>query len=90
MTIAILIGWARNGPAALQPRTTVLLRRAATSASLADAELRPVIPVTGSVCRCDMPVGNVGKKEGSMGRGILLWLLGVPIPIIILILLFWH
>ena len=25
-----------------------------------------------------------------MGRGILLWLLGVPIPIIILILLFWH
>jgi len=26
----------------------------------------------------------------SMGRGILLWLLGVPIPIILLILLFWH
>jgi hypothetical protein len=25
-----------------------------------------------------------------MGRGILLWLLGVPIPIIILLLLFWH
>ena len=25
-----------------------------------------------------------------MGRGILLWLLGVPIPIIILILIFWH
>jgi len=25
-----------------------------------------------------------------MGRGILLWLLGVPIPIIILILLFWR
>jgi hypothetical protein len=24
-----------------------------------------------------------------MGRGILLWLLGIPIPIIILILLFW-
>jgi hypothetical protein len=28
--------------------------------------------------------------EGTMGRGILLWLVGVPIPIIILILLFWH
>ena len=29
--------------------------------------------------------------EGTvMGRGILLWLLGVPIPVIILILLFWH
>jgi len=25
-----------------------------------------------------------------MGRGILLWLLGVPIPVIILILLFWR
>jgi len=25
-----------------------------------------------------------------MGRGILLWLLGVPIPIILLILLFWN
>ena len=25
-----------------------------------------------------------------MGRGILLWLLGIPIPIIILLMLFWH
>jgi hypothetical protein len=25
-----------------------------------------------------------------MGRAALLWLLGVPIPIILLILLFWH
>jgi len=25
-----------------------------------------------------------------MGRGILLWLLGIPIPIIIIILLLWH
>ena len=25
-----------------------------------------------------------------MGRGILLWLFGVPIPVILLILLFWH
>jgi hypothetical protein len=28
--------------------------------------------------------------EGTMGRGILLWLLGVPIPIIILLALIWH
>jgi hypothetical protein len=28
--------------------------------------------------------------EMNMGRGILLWLLGVPIPIIILLALFWH
>jgi hypothetical protein len=27
-------------------------------------------------------------KEAVMGRGILLWLLGVPIPIIILLALF--
>jgi len=25
-----------------------------------------------------------------MGRGILLWLLGVPLPIVILLALFWH
>jgi len=30
------------------------------------------------------------KEEAAMGRGILLWLLGIPIPIIILILIFWH
>jgi len=29
------------------------------------------------------------RSEG-MGKGILLWLLGVPIPIIILIVLLWH
>jgi len=25
-----------------------------------------------------------------MGRGILLWFLGIPIPLIILIMLFWR
>jgi hypothetical protein len=29
-------------------------------------------------------------EERIMGRGILLWLLGVPIPIIILLALIWH
>jgi hypothetical protein len=29
-------------------------------------------------------------EETIMGRGILLWLLGVPIPIIILLALLWH
>jgi hypothetical protein len=32
----------------------------------------------------------MSKAEDFMGRGILLWLLGIPIPIIILILLFWR
>lgn len=36
--------------------------------------------------RIDRPV----NKEALMGKGILLWLLGVPIPIIILLLLLWH
>jgi hypothetical protein len=30
------------------------------------------------------------NREVVMGRGILLWLLGVPIPIIILLALIWH
>jgi hypothetical protein len=29
-------------------------------------------------------------QEDIMGRGILLWLLGIPIPIIILLALLWH
>ena len=30
------------------------------------------------------------EMERNMGRGILLWLLGVPIPIIIILALIWH
>jgi hypothetical protein len=32
------------------------------------------------------------QKELTMGfgKGVLLWLLGIPIPIIILLALFWH
>jgi hypothetical protein len=33
---------------------------------------------------------NPQHQETHMGRSILLWLLGVPIPIIILLALFWH
>jgi len=38
------------------------------------------------------PISALGfdKKETVMGRGILLWLLGIPIPIIILLALFWR
>jgi len=32
----------------------------------------------------------IQPKGEKMGRGILLWLLGVPIPVIILLALFWH
>lgn len=30
------------------------------------------------------------QQEGIMGRGILLWLIGVPIPIILLLALVWR
>ncbi len=30
------------------------------------------------------------EQESVMGRGILLWLLGVPIPVILLLALIWH
>lgn len=33
---------------------------------------------------------NISQMEAVMGRGILLLLLGVPLPIIILLALFWH
>jgi hypothetical protein len=33
---------------------------------------------------------RVHRQEVIMGRGILLWLLGVPIPVIILLALIWH
>ena len=29
-------------------------------------------------------------EEVPMGRGILLWLLGIPLPIILLLALFWR
>jgi hypothetical protein len=40
---------------------------------------------------CDLQtVDALEAQEGVMGRGILLWLIGVPIPIIIILALIWH
>ena len=33
---------------------------------------------------------ETNKRVVVMGKGILMWLIGIPIPIIILLLLFWH
>jgi len=30
------------------------------------------------------------EDDMTFGRGALLWLIGVPLPIILLIALFWH
>jgi hypothetical protein len=38
------------------------------------------------------PAFGSGKRQGErdMGKGILMWLIGIPIPIILIILLLWH
>lgn len=36
------------------------------------------------------PGRHTSETEETMGRGILLWLLGVPIPVIIILALLWH
>jgi hypothetical protein len=35
-------------------------------------------------------MGSITKRMRKMGKGILLWLIGVPIPIILLLWLFFH
>jgi len=41
--------------------------------------------------RCvDAREATLRRTKMGFGRGILLWLLGVPLPIIILLALFWH
>jgi hypothetical protein len=56
---------------------------------------RVEIPDTVSPIRCRDPACSsafslrLKKLEEIMGRGILLWLLGVPIPVIILLWLFF-
>jgi hypothetical protein len=34
--------------------------------------------------------GKYKEVVMGFGRGLLLWLLGIPLPIIILLALFWH
>jgi hypothetical protein len=42
-------------------------------------------------CSSPLECARLRCHDGEdMGRAILLWLLGVPIPIIILIALFWY
>jgi hypothetical protein len=33
---------------------------------------------------------TVIERRQKVGKGILLWLLGIPLPIIIILLLIWH
>jgi hypothetical protein len=37
------------------------------------------------------PIFNDGGTQTmTFGKGILLWLIGIPLPIILLLALFWH
>jgi hypothetical protein len=38
----------------------------------------------------DRKVMREGGSVMGFGKGVLFWLLGVPIPIIILLAIFWH
>jgi hypothetical protein len=40
--------------------------------------------------RVESPIETGQEVFMGFGRGALLWLLGVPLPIIILLALFWH
>jgi hypothetical protein len=43
--------------------------------------------------KCSQPQATDARVcaiGGKFGRGVLLWLLGVPLPIIILLAVFWH
>ncbi|WP_164935434.1 hypothetical protein [Bradyrhizobium guangzhouense] len=37
-----------------------------------------------------MSVMNMEEEVMGFGRGALLWLLGVPLPVILLLAIFWH
>lgn len=53
-------------------------------------------PDDGNVCAPNSLFGQrvyrPERQEAQMGfgRGVLFWLLGIPLPIIILLALFWH
>jgi len=37
-----------------------------------------------------LAIHSDGGQTMTFGRGVLLWLLGIPLPIILLLALFWH
>jgi len=82
----------------------VFFRSVGTSAvrSVEIGEAAPGVKGTKMAMRCSSDDHRVISRSGNnikigtsdrryiMGRGILLWFLGVPIPLIILIMLFWR
>ena len=50
----------------------------------------PPEPMQLQLVAASQPSDGRDLEEDVVGKGILLWLLGIPLPIIILLLLFWH
>jgi hypothetical protein len=54
---------------------------------LAGASLTPlVLRIKASACE----ITTTTERTMGLGRGLLLWILGIPLPIILLLALFWH
>jgi hypothetical protein len=51
----------------------------------------PTLATSNPYCRASYaPCSTPGRIVMNFSRGLLLWILGVPIPIILLLALFWH
>lgn len=48
-----------------------------------------MLPASRNVGLARVVYGSMARENATVGA-ILLWLLGIPIPIIILLLLLWH
>jgi hypothetical protein len=42
------------------------------------------------LCGVSSTTSSLRRFVMGFGRGMLLWLLGIPLPIIILLAIFWH
>jgi hypothetical protein len=48
------------------------------------------MPAPGTICAGATCEANTGGDVMGFGRGFLLWILGIPLPIILLLALFWR
>jgi hypothetical protein len=60
-------------------------KKTSAAAPLEFASLAELLAPPGVICFYER-----GRRTMGFGRGALLWLLGVPLPIILLLALFWH
>jgi hypothetical protein len=74
-------------------RNSGILSRSPVAASAhPTAAVRPTAGTPSSATRyaSEPSKGGNQPEEVIVGKGILLWLLGIPLPIIIILLLIWH